>query len=111
MLPSALLKPGHTLHISRPFKPTWAATVPRSARPAPEGFVFLGQNVRKCGNKLLIKPAKKSVKSLLDRIRKIIKGSAAATQKVLIQRLNPVIRGWAKYHRHIVAKATFSSVH
>ncbi len=75
-----------------------------------EGFDFLGQNVRKYAGKLLIKPAKKSVKSLLAKVRKIIKGHPTATQELLIQKLNPVIRGWAMYHRHVVAKATFSSI-
>jgi RNA-directed DNA polymerase len=75
-----------------------------------EGFDFLGQNVRKYSGKLLIKPAKKSVKSLLDKVREIIKGNASATQAVVIQQLNPIIRGWAMYHRHVVAKATFSSI-
>jgi RNA-directed DNA polymerase len=73
-----------------------------------EGFNFLGQNVRKYGGKLLIMPAKKSIKSLLDKVREIIKGNAGVTQEMLIRQLNPVIRGWAMYHRHIVAKATFS---
>jgi len=75
-----------------------------------EGFDFLGQNVRKYDGKLLIKPAKKSVKSLLDKVREIIKGNASVTQEALIQKLNPVIRGWAMYHRHVVAKASFSSI-
>lgn len=75
-----------------------------------EGFDFLGQNVRRYGNKLLIKPAKKSIKSLLVKIREIIKRNGSATQKVLIRQLNPVIRGWAMYHRHIVAKTTFELV-
>lgn len=75
-----------------------------------EGFDFLGQNVRKYNGKLLIKPSKKSVKSLLDKVRRVIKGNATATQTALIQTLNPLIRGWAMYHRHSVAKATFSWV-
>lgn len=75
-----------------------------------EGFDFLGQNVRKYGGKLLIKPAKKSIKSLLDKVREIIKGNAGATQEALIRQLNPLIRGWAMYHRHVVAKATFSLI-
>ena len=75
-----------------------------------EGFDFLGQTVRKYDDKLLIKPAKKSIKSLLDKVRNIIKGNASATQKALIHQLNPVIRGWAMYHRHVVAKAAFSWV-
>ncbi|WP_354675259.1 group II intron reverse transcriptase/maturase [Cupriavidus alkaliphilus] len=75
-----------------------------------EGFDFLGQNVRKYGGKLLIKPAKKGIKSLLYKVREVIKGNASVTQEVLIRRLNPIIRGWAMYHRHVVAKATFSTI-
>lgn len=75
-----------------------------------EGFDFLGQNVRRYRNKLLIKPAKKSIKSLLDKIREIVKRNGSATQEALIRQLNPVIRGWAMYHRHIVAKTTFELV-
>ncbi len=75
-----------------------------------KGFDFLGQNVRKYKGKLLIKPAKKSVKSLLGRVREIVKGHASATQAVVIQKLNPIIRGWATYHRHVVAKASFSLI-
>lgn len=75
-----------------------------------KGLDFLGQNVRKYDGKLLIKPAKKSVKSLLDKVREIVKSNASATQSVVIQQLNPIIRGWAMYHRHVVAKASFSSI-
>lgn len=74
------------------------------------GFDFLGQNVRKYDGKLLIKPAKKSIKSLTEKVGAIIKDNASATQEALIRQLNPVIRGWAQYHRHIVSKATFSSI-
>ena len=31
-------------------------------------------------------------------------------QEVLISLLNPMIRGWANYHRHVVAKKTYSVV-
>jgi len=75
-----------------------------------EGFNFLGQNVRKYTGKLLIKPAKDSVKSLLAKVREIIKSNAGATQAAVIHKLNPVIRGWAMYHRHVVSKTAFSSV-
>ena len=59
---------------------------------------------------LLIKPAKKSIKSLLDKVREVIKGNASVTQEALIRRLNPIIRRWTMYHRHVVAKATFSTI-
>lgn len=74
------------------------------------GFDFLGQNVRKYSGKLLIKPATKSMKSLLGKVRGIIKANTSVTQAVLIQQLNPVIRGWTLYHRHVVAKACYSSI-
>ena len=74
------------------------------------GFDFLGQNVRKYNEKLLIKPATKSVKALLGKAREIIKKHASATQAVVIRLLNPIIRGWATYHRHVVAKECFATV-
>ena len=78
--------------------------------PIREGFNFSGQHVRKYGGKLLVKPAKNNVRSFLDKIRAILKDAQSQTQTWLIETLNPVIRGWANYHRHIVAKATFSKV-
>jgi RNA-directed DNA polymerase len=75
-----------------------------------QGFDFLGQNVRKYGRQCLTKPAKKSIKSLLDKVRVIIKDNATGTQAAVIRLLNPIIRGWAMYHRHIVAKAIFNRI-
>lgn len=75
-----------------------------------KGFDFLGQNVRKYGDKLLIKPARKSVKALLDKVRDVLKKNMAATQAQVIMLLNPILRGWAMYHRHVVAAATFTKV-
>jgi len=74
------------------------------------GFDFLGQNVRKYGDKLLIKPARKSVASLLEKVREVLGKNKAATQAQVIMLLNPVLRGWAMYHRHVVAAATFSRI-
>ncbi|TAK27709.1 MAG: group II intron reverse transcriptase/maturase [Chloroflexota bacterium] len=74
------------------------------------GFDFLGQNVRKYDGKLLIKPSKKNVKSFLDKVRKVVKGNKQATAGNLIVRLNPLVRGWANYHRHVVSADTFSTV-
>jgi RNA-directed DNA polymerase len=75
------------------------------------GFDFLGQNVRRYPNgKLLIKPSKKNVKTFLDGIRKIIKAARGMSAADLIHKLNPKIRGWANYHRHVVSKRTFVRV-
>ena len=75
------------------------------------GFDFLGQNVRRYPNgKLLIKPSKKNVKTFLDGIRRTIKAAHGVSAADLIDQLNPKIRGWANYHRHVVSKHTFGNV-
>lgn len=74
------------------------------------GFDFLGQNVRKYNGKLLVKPSKKNVKAFLLKVRSLIKKHRMAPQLRLLEILNPVIRGWANYHRHVVSKEIFNKV-
>jgi len=75
-----------------------------------EGFDFLGQNIRKYDGKLLIKPSKANVATFLGKVRAAIKGNKAVNQQELIRLLNPMIRGWANYHQHVVSSATFAYV-
>ncbi len=75
-----------------------------------DGFDFLGQNVRKYDGKLLIKPSKTAVQTHLNKIRGIIKDNKTVTAGFLIMKLNPIIRGWANYHQHVVSSKTFSKV-
>jgi len=75
-----------------------------------EGFNFLSQNVRKYNGKLLIKPAEDSVKSVIKNIGNTIHKFRGAPAIALINALNPIVRGWVNYHRHIVAKRTFEEV-
>jgi RNA-directed DNA polymerase len=75
-----------------------------------QGFDFLGQNLRKYGGKLLIQPSRKNTHSFLEKVRSLIRRHRGSRQEDLIHILNPVIRGWANYHRHIVAKRTFKKV-
>jgi RNA-directed DNA polymerase len=75
-----------------------------------DGFDFLGQNVRKYNGKLIIKPSRKNIKAFLEKVRGIIKTNQQASAANLILQLNPVIRGWALYHRHVVSKVIFSKV-
>jgi RNA-directed DNA polymerase len=73
-----------------------------------QGFDFLGQNLRKYAGKLLITPARKSIKALLGKVREVVRANLGATQANLLFVLNPIIRGWANYHRHVVSKARFA---
>jgi RNA-directed DNA polymerase len=79
-----------------------------------DGFDFLGQNIRKYKagkrHKLLIKPSNKNVQTHLEKIREIIKKNPALPAGKLILLLNPIIRGWAHYHQHVVSKEIFNSV-
>ena len=75
-----------------------------------EGFDFLGFNVRTYHGKLLIKPSKDAQRRIHRHVRRIILGSQAVTQHDLINWLNPLIRGWANYYRHVVSKRTFSTL-
>lgn len=74
------------------------------------GFDFLGQHVRKYDGTLLIRPSKKSVQAVLTNIRAIVRRHRALSAGAMIERLNPIIRGWAAYHRHVASKRTFRSV-
>ncbi len=81
-----------------------------------EGFDFLGQTIRKYrhrdGNlgKIQITPSKSALKEIKDKVKAICKSSGGLTQAALIDRLNPVIRGWAHYHRHVICAETFSKL-
>jgi len=76
-----------------------------------DGFDFLGWTFRKFKGKLIVKPSKNSIKTLIRKCATIIlKERKASTQSELIRRLNQVIRGWSNYHRHVVASHAFSYV-
>ena len=75
-----------------------------------EGFDFLGQNIRKYGDTLLIKPSKSNIKSVKKKIHTIVHNNKTSKTCNLIRQLNPIIRGWANYHRHVVASEAYSEV-
>jgi RNA-directed DNA polymerase len=65
-----------------------------------QGFDFLGHNIRKYRKgKVLTKPSRQGVISLLRRARALIKANKAATQADLIATVNPLLRGWANFYR------------
>ena len=83
------------------------------------GFDFLGYEVRqysvgkthsKQGFKTIIKPSKEAQIRHSHRIREVVKAHKAASQAALIDRLNPIIRGWANYFSNVCSKSTYSSM-
>jgi RNA-directed DNA polymerase len=81
--------------------------------PLTAGFDFLGQTLRKHERrngepaKLLIKPSTASFQALKAKVRTLCKQAAGATPEVLSERLNPLLRGWANYHRYTLCGQTF----
>ena len=75
-----------------------------------DGFTFLGQTFQKHGKTLHITPAKEGVLALIRNIGDIFHKLVSAPIEALIKELNQILRGWANYHRHIVASKVFSYV-
>jgi RNA-directed DNA polymerase len=75
-----------------------------------DGFDFLGFNIRKYEEKLLIKPSKTSVKKFSDSLRETIQKLGNTSTVKLIANLNSKIRGWANYYRSCVAKEIFQDI-
>jgi RNA-directed DNA polymerase len=74
------------------------------------GFKFLGQTFQKHGKTLHITPAKEGVLTLMKNVKTIFRKFVSAPIEALIKKLNQILRGWANYHRHIVASKAFSRV-
>ena len=75
-----------------------------------DGFDFLGQNIRKRQGKLLITPSRKSIDALKTKVRLVLKNQPQATAGEIIAQLNPILRGWANYHRHVVSSRIFNDM-
>lgn len=75
-----------------------------------DGFDFLGFNIRKYGNKLLIKPSPSAVKKFTDDLKETTRKLGNMETITLISNLNSKIRGWTNYYRSCVAKQIFSEI-
>jgi len=73
-----------------------------------QGFDFLGQHLQKFRNKLITTPSKENSKSFLDKVRSVIKKCYGQKTCDMINQLNPIIKGWAYYHRYVQSARTFS---
>ena len=83
-----------------------------------DGFDFLSFNVRRyphpqtarSGYKLCIKPSTQAVRDLRAKLRGewlALRGQSVAA---VLWKLNPIIRGWANYHRRVVSSRTFNAL-
>ncbi|MCM3655517.1 group II intron reverse transcriptase/maturase [Metabacillus litoralis] len=79
-----------------------------------DGFDFLGFSVRQYktwqGNKLLIKPSKESIKKAKEKIRDTFRIMRGQPVRELIKVLNPIIRGYGQYWKHVVSKKIFDKI-
>ncbi len=75
-----------------------------------DGFDFLGFNVRRYRGKLLIKPSKAALQRHRERLAAEMLALRGANAEAVLQRLNPIIRGWSAYYRTVVSKRTFSAM-
>ena len=55
-------------------------------------------------------PAKKAIVDIKHKLRVMVFKNLGATAKLLIQRVNRVLRGWTNYHKHIVSKEIFKEI-
>jgi RNA-directed DNA polymerase len=82
------------------------------------GFDFLGFTVRhypaprtrKAGYKLLITPSEKAVKAKRQELRDIWRQLRGSHVQAVLDRLNPIIRGWSNYYRTVVSSRAFGKL-
>ncbi|QNP29364.1 group II intron reverse transcriptase/maturase [Cylindrospermopsis curvispora] len=75
-----------------------------------DGFDFLGFNLKHYDGKLLIKPSKKKVLALCKRLGMEVKSLNGREQEVVINKLNPILRGFANYYKGVVSKEIFDYI-
>jgi RNA-directed DNA polymerase len=79
-----------------------------------KGFDFLGfhiQRKRQEGTNrrtMYTYPSKNALAAIKTKVRALTQGNTNQTLANLLQRLNPVLRGWTNYFRHGVSARTFS---
>lgn len=75
-----------------------------------EGFDFLGFNVRRYQDKLLIKPSKAAIQRHRKRLAAEMLALRGSNAEAVIIRLNPIIRGWSAYYRSVVSSEAFAKL-
>jgi RNA-directed DNA polymerase len=94
----------------------WLSPEKTGITPISQGFDFLGQTLRTYDRphgkpaKLQITPSKASCRAIKSQVKTLCKQAAGIPAERLLARLNPILRGWANYHRHIICSETFAQL-
>lgn len=75
-----------------------------------QGFNFLGFNIRQFSGSCYTFPHKSKVLAFLQRIRNWLKQNKHASQKAVIEYLNPILRGFGNYYRFGSSKQVFGYI-
>lgn len=75
-----------------------------------QGCDFLSFNVRRYRGKLLIKPSADAMTRIRGRLRAEVRALYGANVAAVTKTLPPIVRGWAAYHRIVVASKAFSAL-
>ena len=78
--------------------------------PLSQGFDFLGYNVRRYHQKLLIKPSETALRRIRKRLATEMRALRGSNVMAVLAKLGPVIRGWAAYYRGVVSSRLFSGL-
>jgi RNA-directed DNA polymerase len=79
-----------------------------------QGFDFLGMHIQRHKQRgstrrfVYTYPARAALAAVKAKVRGATRRSTNQSLAVLLHRLNPVLRGWASYHRHGAAAKTFA---
>ena len=73
-----------------------------------DGFDFLGFTVRRQSGKLLIKPSNAALRRIRERLRTEMNALRGANAAAVVQRFNPIIRGWSACYRTVVSSKAFA---
>ncbi|AFZ19045.1 group II intron reverse transcriptase/maturase [Allocoleopsis franciscana] len=109
----------------KPSKTRIAHTLNEHGQEKP-GFNFLGYYVRQfpvgkyttgkdtkgkpLGFKTIITPSKEKCKVHYDQIKRVINDHKGSSQKSLIDKLNPIIRGWTNYYSTVNSSKAFKKL-
>lgn len=82
-----------------------------TVRSLADGFDFLGITHRRFPDgKYICTPSKEAVNAFRSKIRDVFKQAQGANALTLVNTLNPILDGWANYHRIVSAKETFAAL-